>query len=102
MRKQLFLKLRPLAAGNHSHLGEEKKLIEKLRHLVIQRRFALGERTVQVKDNEPFHGYAFRNLGSGWPPSRGHVETIPAARFGFLAEIHFSSMRTNHIGAANS
>ena len=56
MGEQLFFKLWPIASGNHRHLDDTEKIMQPRRHFCIKRRFAFCQRTVQIINNELFHG----------------------------------------------
>jgi hypothetical protein len=51
----LFLELREVAAGDDCDFCDTQQVRKELRHLGIQRGFALGERAVEIEDDEPFH-----------------------------------------------
>src|SRR5690242_11454963 len=55
IREQLFLKLWPIASGNHSHFDDTEKVMQQSPHFSVKRRFTFGKRTVQIEDNEFFH-----------------------------------------------
>ena len=46
--EHLFLKLWPIAAGNHGRFDDAEKVMQQCRHFGIQRRFTFGKRTVQI------------------------------------------------------
>ena len=55
MGEYLLFKLWPVAPGNHRHFDDSEKVAHERRHLGIQRRFAFGKRTVEIKNNQLFH-----------------------------------------------
>jgi hypothetical protein len=55
IRKNLFFKLQPGAAGDDSHLDYAEQAMQKGRHFGIERRFACGKRSVKIEDNQLFH-----------------------------------------------
>src|ERR1035437_2840754 len=55
MGEHLLFKLEPSASGDDSHLDDTEQVMEKRRHLSIERRFACGERSVKIKDNQLLH-----------------------------------------------
>src|ERR1700723_88672 len=55
MREHVFLKLWPIASGNHGDFDDAEKLMQECRHFDIKRRFALGKCAVEIKNNELLH-----------------------------------------------
>jgi hypothetical protein len=43
------------ATGNNGHFDDPQKVMEQCRHFGVERRFAFGQRAVQIINNELFH-----------------------------------------------
>src|ERR1035441_7559760 len=55
MGEQLFLKLWPIASGNHGHPNDCEEVMQQRRHFHIERRLAFRQRAVQIIDDELLH-----------------------------------------------
>jgi len=55
MGQDLRFELLPCAAGYDSHLHDTKQALEKLGHLLIQRRLAFRQRAIQIEDHKLLH-----------------------------------------------
>jgi hypothetical protein len=54
--EQLLFKLRPTAPGNHGCFDDAEKVMQQRRHSGVKSRLTLGERAIQIENNQLFHG----------------------------------------------
>jgi hypothetical protein len=60
--EQLLFELRPIASGNDGDSRDTEKIVQQCRHFSIERRFAFGKRTVQIKNNQLFHSVSIPEI----------------------------------------
>ena len=61
--QQLFFELQPGTAGYHGHFDDAEQVMQQGRHLGVEGRLALGERPVEIEDDQLLQRPLLRRLG---------------------------------------